>query len=129
MDTTKLTVYWRDASEEKWKTAEALMKSERYADALFFCHLTLEALLKAAVVVKTKEYPPYQHDLVDLARRAGVSLDEKKTEELAEITTFNIRARYDDFKLSFYRKATKEYATRYFDTTNQLRIWIKNTLQ
>ena len=105
------------------------MQAKRYADALFFCHLTLEALLKAAVVAKTGEYPPHQHDLVDLARRASVVLDEKKTKELAEITTFNIRARYDDYKLSFYRKATKEYAASYVAITSQLRTWIRNAFQ
>lgn len=127
MDTSKLISYWRDASEEKWKTVETLIRAGRHADALFFCHLTLEALLKAAVVAKTGEYPPHQHDLVDLARRADVSLDEKKTKELAEITTFNIRARYDDYKLSFYRKATKKYAASYFAVTDRLRIWIRKT--
>lgn len=125
MDTKKLYNYWIQNSEEKWKTAESLIKSKRYSDALFFCHLALEFDLKAKVVTKTKDFPPLTHNLSILASLAGLKPTAEQTNYLKEITTFNIKARYDDYKLSFYKKVTKEYAEKYFKVTKELRLWIK----
>jgi len=110
MDNLKLVNYWINNSSEKWKTAQSLMQAKRYADALFFCHLTLEAKLKAAVTLKTKKHPPLIHDLTKLFFLAKLEPSSEQITSLQEITTFNIRARYDDYKLSFYKKATKKYA-------------------
>ncbi len=128
MDAEDTVTYWQSTGNEKWKTAEALMEKGRYADALFFCHLALESLLKAVVAQETKMHPPYVHDLPDLALRANLELSEEQTKNFSEITTFNIRARYDDYKLSFYKKATEEYADRYFKIAKELYLWTQNKL-
>ncbi len=120
--------YWIKLSDEKWKTAEGLIKLRRYADSLFFCHLSLEALLKAAVVIKIKESAPLTHDLSKLAHISGLDFNEEQNEFLNEITTFNIKTRYDDYKYSFYKKATKSYAEKYFKIANNLRLWIKKNI-
>lgn len=65
------------------------------------------------------------HNLSSLASLAGLKLTAEQTDYLKEITTFNIKARYDDYKLSFYKKVTKEYAEKYFKITKELRVWIK----
>ncbi|VAX37670.1 hypothetical protein MNBD_UNCLBAC01-1662 [hydrothermal vent metagenome] len=104
------------------------MRSKRYADALFFCHLTIESRLKALVSLKIKKYPPLIHDLTKLTLLAKLELPEDKTINLAEITTFNIRARYDDYKFSFYKKATKTYAEQYFKASKEILSWIKKDI-
>lgn len=124
MDTSRLISYWKLAAAEKWKTAESLMRAHRYADALFFCHLALEARLKGAVVEKTGEPAPYIHDLEQLGLMAVKVLNTERRQQLAAITTFNIRARYDNYKRSFYKKATRSYTKKYFKITQALLVWL-----
>ena len=44
------------------------------------------------------------------------------------INSFNISARYDDYKLNFHKKATKNYTEKYFKECNQLRLWLLKKL-
>ena len=83
MELTEVIDYWRRLSDEKWKTAEALMEKERYADALFFVHLSLEAELKKAVVEKISKQAPRIHDLPRLAYLAGFEPNEEQKKQLA----------------------------------------------
>ena len=47
------------------------------------------------------------HDLLFLSQKSKVILDEKQKKELGEISTFNVRARYDNIKRQFHHKADK----------------------
>jgi len=116
--------YWLTGSKEDFDSAEILYKNKKYHHALFFCHLSIEKMLKAIIVKSTKTAPPLTHDLVRLAERAGVPLNEIKKNELAEITTFNIEARYDDYKLSFRKKAKKQFSLKYLDKTKEMLQWL-----
>ena len=44
---------------------------------------------------------------------------------LATATTFNIRARYDDYKLAFYKTCTKKFAGKWIHEIKEFRKWIK----
>jgi HEPN domain len=81
-------------------------------------------MLKAIIVKSTKNAPPLIHDLVRLAEKAGLDLSEPHKDELAEITTFNIDARYDDYKLSFRKKAKKQFTLKYIKKTEEMLQWL-----
>lgn len=87
-----------------------LYKNKRYSDALFYGHLTLEKLLKGLTTKALKKSPPYTHDLVLLARLSKLDFTEQELEFFELVNQFNIRTRYDDYKLSFYQKCNKHYA-------------------
>jgi AbiV family abortive infection protein len=116
--------YWLTASEEDFDSAEILFQNKKYHHALFFCHLSIEKMLKAIVVKSTRTAPPLIHDLVRLAEKAGLDLSEPQKDELAEITTFNIGARYDDYKLSFRKKAKRQFSLRYLKKTREMLQWL-----
>ncbi len=116
--------YWLKASREDFDTADILCKNKKYHHALFFCHLSIEKMLKAIIVKSTKTAPPLIHDLVRLAERAGLPLSELQKNELAEITTFNVEARYDDYKLSFRKKAKKQFSLKYLEKTREILQWL-----
>jgi len=116
--------YWLTASKEDFDSAEILYQNKKYHHALFFCHLSIEKMLKAIIVKSTKTAPPLTHDLVRLAERAAVPLSELQKNELAEITTFNIEARYDDYKLSFRKKAKKQFSLKYLKKTKEMLQWL-----
>ena len=110
MDNTEVIKYWLKSSKEDLKTAEELYKVKRYHHALFFLHLAIEKILKGIYVKKNEKSPLPIHNLARLAEQCDIQLDENTRRELNEITTFNISARYDDYKFKFYKKATKEFA-------------------
>lgn len=129
MEIAEIINHWIRMSEEKWKTVEALMEKERYADALFFCHLTLELLLKGAVFKSIKEPAPYIHDLPRWAYLGGLEPEDEQKKCLEIITTFNVEGRYDDYKLALHKRATREYTREYVQKANDLRLWIQKKLQ
>jgi hypothetical protein len=47
---------------------------------------------------------------------------------LDEVTTFNIRARYDDYRREFALRCTNEYTAAMIGRIEELRIWIKSRL-
>lgn len=121
--------YWLRSSDENLKTAETLFPAGRNTHCLFFCHLAIENMLKALVVKTTNTHVPYTHDLVSLAQLTGISFSNEQLEDLKEINTFNIKARYDDYRFEFYKKATKDYTEDYFIKTRELYLWLKRQLK
>jgi len=111
---------WLRSADEDFETAYGLFDLKRYSGALFFCHLALEKVLKALFLKKNKSYPPPTHKLIRLANLAKIELNEETKKYLAEITTFNIEARYDILKERLYKKATKDYTKKYLTITEKL---------
>ena len=120
----EIVKFWRDKAADDRITAKALLKSRRYSACLFFVHIYLEKLLKALVVEKTGKPAPFVHDLLDLANIAKIELSEEQKELLREINTFNIRARYDNYKSEFYERATKNYTVKHFESADKLYLWL-----
>lgn len=118
--------YWLTSSRKDFCVAQSLFNLKHYPQCLFFCHLSLEKLLKAVMIKITKEYPPYIHDLRRLAELAKVHLTEKQKQILDMISTFNIAGRYSDEKLQFYKRYNKRnFAQRYLRTTEELISWLR----
>ncbi|OGS17604.1 MAG: hypothetical protein A2219_01185 [Elusimicrobia bacterium RIFOXYA2_FULL_50_26] len=123
-DERDIVKYWLESSKQDFETAEILFKNRKYQHSLFFCHLSIEKLLKAVFVKSRKAAPPLIHDLVRLGEKTGIPLSEGIKNDLAEISTFNIQARYDDYKLSFYLKADRQFALKYVSITRELLKWL-----
>lgn len=117
--------YWKSSAHKNFAAAKTLLQNKHYDAALFFCHLALEKILKALVVKRTKKPAPYLHHLEKLAHLAGVKLTKEQTEYFRLINTFNIAGRYDDAKLAFFKKCTKEYTENFFQITKNLYVWLK----
>lgn len=121
--------YWRKTSQRDWKTATGLFKIKRYDSCLFFCHLTLEKILKGLVVKHNNQPAPFIHDLEKLAFLSGLKLTEEQVGQLKTISTFNIAARYDNIKLAFYKKCTRDFTTKYLSITEELYQCMKKKYQ
>ena len=76
-----------------------------------------EKLLKAVYTQRLCEHAPPIHNLLRLAKAAGIEPDKDQTEALIAITAFNIESRYPDVKRSFRAKCTPEFTARQMDTT------------
>lgn len=127
MSPTDIIAHWQEGAIEDQKAAEAMYTSGHYHWALFLWHLTLEKLLKALLTKKDHEIP-FTHSLVLLSEMADINPTPTEKEELKEITSFNLEARYDDYKLTFYKKATRGYADTWISVCKKWQATIKARL-
>lgn len=91
---------------------------------MFLGHLVIEKLLKAVYVKNVSVDVPYIHNLLRIAEDIKLGLTEKQKDFLAEVTTFNIKARYPDYKGRFYKKASKRFAERYIGEIKEFKRWL-----
>jgi len=125
-DIHRVYSYWLEESQESLQVADHLFEKEDYSYALFFGHLAIEKLLKAIYVQKKGEHAPLIHNLLRLARLAGIEIESSMAEDLALITSFNIESRYPDLKRSFRKKCTKGYSTHQMGTIKDIVKWLKS---
>lgn len=114
-------------AEKDSESATDLFKSKHYDWCLFLWRLSIEKLLKAKIVLLNKEIV-FTHNLVRLAKDAEMVVSNKLEDELKEITSYNIAARYDDYKLSFYEKANLTYTRKWVTICKRIYHFIRKTL-
>ncbi len=114
-------------SENHRNTARDFYSSKHYDWCLFVWHLAIEKLLKAKLLSSGKEII-YTHNLSKLYLRTKLPSTKEIINQLDEITSFNLEARYDDYKFAFYNKATKTYALHWIAICEELYMSISTTL-
>jgi HEPN domain-containing protein len=120
--------FWLEASDADAKAMRHLHANGDNTWALFIGHIVIEKLLKAYFAKHREGTPPLIHDLSRIAGLAGLGLDQKHLDILDTVTTFNIRARYDDYKHEFALRCTSEYTAAMIGEIEELRVWIKSRL-
>jgi len=129
MEKEELIKYWIDASEIDYRAMENLFRSKDYVWSLFLGHLVVEKLLKAIAVYKNHEFVPKIHDLNKLAKSAGLQLDDSKKNLFDIITSFNIEARYPDYKKEFYKKCDPGFTSGFIGKIKEIRLWLLEQLK
>ncbi len=116
--------HWLDSARQNANTMQHMIDSKDYSWALFLGHLMIEKILKAIYVKQLEKHAIFTHDLLRLATKAGLNLSEEQKEWLDKITTFNLNARYDNYKQEFYKLCTQEFAGQWIDRINILKQWL-----
>ncbi len=124
----KITNHWITTSDRDYETMIHLFEKKDFHWALFIGHLVIERLLKVAVVKRTENHAPFTHDLRRLAKLSQIEFNETNKKRLDTITTFNLNARYDNYKQDFYKRCTPEYTEKWVAVIKELRQWIKKLL-
>ncbi|NIR50173.1 HEPN domain-containing protein [candidate division KSB1 bacterium] len=127
MDIDKVARAWRRSSQEDLRVARSLHEKKHYAYCLFFCHLAVEKELKRIYLLRCKEMPPFIYNLIRIADECDLQLDNAVRKDLQELTTFNIKARYEIVKTQFHRKATKSYTEKWLRRTEQILELLKKS--
>src|ERR1017187_6013149 len=125
----RLISFWVAASDDDYETMIAMYDTKRYSWALFLGHLMIEKLLKAYHIKVNGTQPPYIHNLLRLAQGCKISMNDEQEFFFANVTSFNINTRYDDYKMTFQKKCTKEYTDEWIEKININRQWIKELIQ
>ena len=124
----EVSQYWMDEADEAFTILQHLFEKGDYSYALFFGHLAVEKLLKAAYILHAKGHAPPIHNLLRLARMAGISLSPERREQLVIITSFNIEARYPDLKRSFRNKCTREFTVEQVNGIQDVMKWLREIM-
>jgi len=128
IDVEKVIAHWLTTSGDDFNTMGKLYDAGSYHWALFLGHISLEKLLKGYYVKHREKHAPTIHNLYRLAELADIELSEQYSDWLDTITSFNINARYDNYKREFYDLCTQEYTEAWINRIMELRQWIKTTL-
>ncbi|MCK9401624.1 MAG: HEPN domain-containing protein [Bacteroidales bacterium] len=128
IDVDKVVRYWIETSDEDFQTMLHLFDSKSYAWSLFLGHISVEKLLKAYYVSKNKKHAPLTHNLYRLAEISELKLTDEYADLLDKITSFNLNARYDDYKREFYSLCTVDFTKDWIGKIKKIRLWIKQML-
>lgn len=128
-DSLKIVKYWKEHADYDIETAKSMFDAKRYPYALFMCHLSIEKLLKALYVKQYGEHAPYVHNLVELAKKLSFNFEDDHKKLLADLSSFNLEARYPEWKSVFYKTATKSYTKKYLENTIEFYLWLKKYLK
>ena len=112
MTKKELIEYWKNSSEDNFRSTENMFNVGEYTWCLFVGHLCIEKLLKAYYVKKVDAVVPRTHDLYKLAVRSALEMTEDHKDKLQYVTMFNIEARYEEYKREFHKKCTKEFTEK-----------------
>jgi len=108
MDKQDLITYWLESSDRDFQTMIHLFEKGDYTRSLFIGHLVLEKLMKAWYVQHVDNTPPFIHDLVRLAERGNMLLDERK-KEMDQRKAPETAIRYINFLRTGNPKIVKAY--------------------
>lgn len=127
MNNIDLMKYWFESSDSDFDTMKVLFENHKNTWCLFIGHLVIEKLLKGLYAKNNPENPisPKIHNLILLSQKANLEVPNEIKEKIQVINTFNISARYDDYKKTFEEKCTNEYTTLQFKNIEEVLKWLK----
>jgi HEPN domain-containing protein len=129
MNSTEHISYWLASAAHDLESAETLFQNQRFDWCLFLGHLVIEKTIKAFFVRENPDEPvPQIHNLSKLVERTKLQLTAEQRTFIAEITQFNIKARYPDYKFEFYQKCTREFTQEYFTKIKELYQWLSQQM-
>jgi len=118
--------YWLTGAEQATVMAHESYENKHSDWAFFFWHLAIEKLIKG-ILTKQNITPPPIHNLIELLKKSNIPLDSTRIEQLGEIGTYNINARYDNLKQEFYHKVMETtYHKKWFPICKEIYKWLKN---
>lgn len=128
IDPDKVVKHWIETSDEDYQTMLSLFDSKSFGWSLFLGHISIEKLLKAYFVSKNKKHAPFTHNLYRLAELSEIEMTDEYADWLDKITSFNLNARYDDYKREFYSLCTVDFTKEWIEKITIIRSWIKRML-
>lgn len=120
---------WIISSDNNFEEMLDFYKIGRNNWALFIGHLCIEKLLKAYYIKVHHKHSFNLHNLSRIAEMANMELTKEQRADFAMMTTFNISARYDDYKQNFYKKCTPDFTKIWIDKITNYRQWIKELIK
>ena len=127
MNSIDLMGYWFKSADEDYDTMLYMKAGKKNTWCLFMGHLVIEKLLKGLYAKNNPDDPiaPKIHNLILLSQKANLEVPTEIREKIQTINTFNISARYDDYKRTFDEKCTDDYTSEQVKNIEEVRKWLK----
>ena len=121
----KIVEHWVERSKYDLDTAKAMLDTGRYLYVSYMCQQAVEKILKAIIAQQGKENFPI-HNLNRLAEISliGSELNSEQFNFLAELTPYNIEARYGDYKESLSEIINDKKAQKVYEKTLEIHEWL-----
>lgn len=117
--------YWLTESDKDLSVMQSLFANGHYTWSLFVGHLSLEKALKALFAKRIDIQVPRSHHLLKIARDCDLALTDEQDDFLLEVTTYNLKGRYPDYKQSFAHKATRDFTATRIEKIKEVQQWLK----
>ncbi len=129
MDKNEYINYWRQLANEDFETAEYNFLGKRHVPGLFFLHLAIEKMLKANWVYDNlSNTPPFTHDLQKIASETELNFAAEQYDYLSVINTWNIEARYPDYKKTLFKIADESYLKHHLEKCKFILKWLQERI-
>ena len=127
MNSIDLMEYWFKSADEDYDTMLYMKAGKKNTWCLFMGHLVIEKLLKGLYAKNNPNdaIAPKIHNLILLSQKANLEVPAEIREKIQTINTFNISARYDDYKKSFDEKCTDDYTKEQVKNIEEVLKWLK----
>jgi len=125
IDIHKQVEYWKSGAFDDLETAKILIESNRLLHGLFFCHLSIEKIIKAHVVKNTGDLAPRSHNLIYLSEKANLVFEQDDEILLGILMKYQLQGRYPDYNPGVPER-TK--ANDYLTNTEKILLWLKEKL-
>lgn len=127
MNNIDLMNYWFDSANSDFDTMKVLFENRKNTWCLFIGHLVIEKMLKGIYAKNNPQNPiaPKTHNLILLSQKAKLYVSQEIREKIQIINTFNISARYDDYKKTFEEKCTNDYTSKQVKNIEEVLMWLK----
>lgn len=109
-------------------TAKAMLDAGRHAYAVFFCHLAVEKALKGLLASGRTDLPPRTHNLIFLAKEAGLALPGDKAEFLFLLNRVSVLTRYPEDMEVLLREFPADRTKTILNQTREMLTWLKDRL-
>lgn len=116
MEIKEKTGYWTNLAVDDLDSAEIMLEKKKYLQSGFYCHQTIEKILKAYYWYTSEQDPPYTHNLMKLAESGGLVelLTEERKRLMDILMPLNIEARYPDNKMALLKTLTQSRSTELY---------------
>ena len=98
IDKDKNIEYWLSGAFNDFDTAVILITNKKFVHGLFFCHLSIEKILKALLVKETGNLPPKSHNLQHIQEMANVQVSDEEKVLMSVLMKYQLEGRYPDYK-------------------------------
>lgn len=115
---------WVQQSRYDFDTAEAMLASGRYLYVLFCCQQAVEKAIKAIIALRSGEMPPRLHNLMRLAQRAGLAVNEQRADRLRMLTGYYVQTRYPEEIRNLASGVDRRLAEEALGQTGELLEWL-----
>ena len=118
--------HWANGAIESIETAEILINKRKILFGLFFCHLAIEKQLKALFIKTKKDFPPKTHNLLFLANKCNLELNDTIKLLFSKLMKFQLEGRYPEI---IQKTPTFEKSLTLLKETKETLNWLQKTLQ